>query len=102
MTVSELAVNILQDTVPRKRAVANREGDRGDVSVTAGEGANTGSTQMDPGPLLNWTLDEYCRERTGLMNVLHFDAMAVDGRNVVVYDRNRFKRDPALSAWKQK
>lgn len=33
------------------------------------------------------------------MNVKCFDAMVVDGRNLAMYERNRFGRDTLLGAW---
>lgn len=57
---------------------------------------------MSLGPLPNWTLDEYGRECAGLMNVKIFDAMAVDGENLVIYDKSRFERDSTLNTWKKR
>lgn len=57
---------------------------------------------MDLGTLPNWTLDVDCRERVGLMDVNRFEAMAVDGKNLVMYDRCRFECDTALGAWRNR
>lgn len=84
MTVSLLAVNMLQDTAIRERVEVLREEDRDNVFVTVPAGAATESTRMDLGPLPSWTLDKYCNESAGLMDVKHLDAMAVDGGNLVV------------------
>lgn len=51
--------------------------------------------------LPNWMLDEVRGKCEGMMNVKHFDTLAVDGSNLVVHDRNRFQRDTALAAWKR-
>lgn len=53
---------------------------------------------MDICPLSSWTLSEYRRELAGLMYVKYFDAMVVDGRNLVKCDRNCFKRDTSFCA----
>lgn len=50
---------------------------------------------MDLGPLLNWTLEDYRRVCAALMDVNHFEAIAVDGKHLVIYDGNRFERDTA-------
>lgn len=44
------------------------------------------------------TLLEYCRECEEMINVGRFSAMAVDGKNLVMYDRNNLQRDTALGA----
>lgn len=36
------------------------------------------------------------------MDVRRFTAMAVDGCNLVMYDRNNFQRDTSLDAWKRR
>lgn len=36
-----------------------------------------------------------------LINLKFFDAMAIDDKNLVVYDGSRFERDTALGAWKR-
>lgn len=53
---------------------------------------------MDLDPMPQWTLGEYCCECAGLTDVKRFNLMAVDGRNRVMYDTNRFERDTALDA----
>lgn len=63
--------------------------------------AFTGSTQIGLDSIPNWTLDEYCRAGATLLDVKLFETMAVDGKSLVVYNCNRFKRDAALSAWKK-
>lgn len=64
------------------------------------EGVSSASTQMVVRPVPMWTSDEYCRKCAGLMDVKRSDAMAIDGRSLVMYGRNRFERDTSLSAWK--
>lgn len=59
------------------------------------ERASTGSTQMDLSPAPNWTLDEYRRKCAALVDMNYFDAIAVGGKNLVVYDRSRFERETA-------
>lgn len=36
------------------------------------------------------------------MDVKRFDVMTVDGKNLVMYNRNHLERDTALGAWKQR
>lgn len=50
-----------------------------------------GNTRIDPGPLPSWPLEEYLRECAGVMDVKRFDAMGVDGTNLVIYDLYRFE-----------
>lgn len=57
---------------------------------------------MNLGPLQNWTSDENRRECAAVMIVKRFVALAVVGRNLVVYDRNRLERDTVSGAWKQR
>lgn len=74
-----------------------QERDRRDhVPTTARNEASPGSTQADPASLQDWTLDEYRGYCAGLVDVKRFDAMADNGKNLAVYDRNRFGRDTAL------
>lgn len=54
------------------------------------------------GSLPNWTLHEYLRESVGLMDVKGFDAMDVDGKVFVAYDRSYFDCNAALAAWKRR
>lgn len=76
-----------------------REEDRHDaVSANARGKAATEDTQMDLGPLPNWTLAEYRRAYAGMMNVSRFDSMTFEGKNLVIYDRSPFERDNALGA----
>lgn len=56
--------------------------------------------KTDLGPVPSWTLDWYWRECAGLTNVKRYIALAIDGSNLVMYDRNRFERDTALAACK--
>lgn len=94
-----LEVSMLQNTTSCDRVETIQKGDRrGDVSATAHERAAPRSIQMRFDPLSNWTLGEYRRVCAGLMNEKHFDAMAVKGKNLVIHNRNGFKRDTALSA----
>lgn len=37
-----------------------------------------------------------------MMDVKRFDAIAVDGKNLVIYDRNCFKCDTVLGVWKRR
>lgn len=57
---------------------------------------------MDLAPLPNWTLDEYCRDCAGMIDIKRFDDMTVDGRNIVFYIRNRLEHDTALCVWKRR
>lgn len=90
--------------VPQNNAICKsveiirEEGRRDDVSATAREEATAKDTQVDLSPPPNWSLDEYHRECTGMMDVKRFDSTALDGRNLVVYDQNCFERDTAMGA----
>lgn len=55
---------------------------------------------MDFGPVTNWTLNEYCCESAGLMDVKRFDARAADDKNILIYDPSRSERYTDLGAWK--
>lgn len=80
-----------------KRAeVVRGKNQRGDTTAAASERAPAGHTRTGFGPLLQRTLNEYCRECAGVMDVKRFDAMVVDGESLVVYERSCFKRDTAL------
>lgn len=57
---------------------------------------------MDLCPVPRWTLDEYYSERVVLTSVNRFDAMAVGGWNLEIYDRTRFERDTVLGARKRR
>lgn len=61
-----------------------------------------GSTRMHLCLVPNWKLDAYCRDCAGSMCVKRFGGTAVDGKNLVVYDRSCFERDTALRAWKRR
>lgn len=65
------------------------------------ERAFTANLRMDLGLLPNWTWDDYRQECAGLLSGKRFEAMAADGRNLVVYDRRRMERETALSLWKK-
>lgn len=56
---------------------------------------------MDLGPLQNSTLDESFREGVSLMDVKRFHSTTVEVENLVMYSRNRFKRDTVSGAWKR-
>lgn len=56
---------------------------------------------MDFSPLPNWALDEYRCKCAGLIDGKSFDAIDVGGKNLAIYDRNCFKRDTVLGAWKR-
>lgn len=90
---------MLQDRTSNGRAERDKEKDRRD-DVFSCEGVSTASTRMDLGPLSSWTLDEFCCECAGLTDVKRFEAMTVDGKNLFMYDCNRFELDTALGAWK--
>lgn len=53
---------------------------------------------MDLGYLPSWTSDDYRQKRAGLMEVKRFEAMAANSKNLVIYDRSRFKRNTGLGA----
>lgn len=37
-----------------------------------------------------------------MIDVGHFSTMDVNGKSLVMYDRNSFQRETALGAWKQR
>lgn len=91
-----------QNNANHKRTEDSRDGDQGDnILATAREEADTRDTRMDLGLLPNWTLDEYHRVCASMMGMKRFAAMAVAGKNLVIYDSNRFERDTALGMWKR-
>lgn len=53
---------------------------------------------MDLCTVPQWALDELHLDCADLMNVKHFDAMMVDSKNLVMYDRNCLKCDTASNA----
>lgn len=57
---------------------------------------------MDFGPVSNLTVYEYRRKCAELLEVKGFDATAVYGKDLAIYDRNRFEQDMALDAWKRR
>lgn len=63
-------------------------------------GATRRKEAKDTGPDLRCTVSEYLSERGVMINVMCFSAMAVNGKNLVMYSRNSFQRDTALGAWK--
>lgn len=54
------------------------------------------------GLLPNWTLDNYRFESADMTDVERFESIAIDGRNLVVYDRSRFERDTVMGGWKRR
>lgn len=89
---------VSQDNASSGRAKGSQgNGGRNDGPATVFEEAFTGSTPLDFGSVPNWTFDQYRSECAGLMVVKHFDAMAVDGKNLVMYDCSCFERDTPLS-----
>lgn len=56
------------------------------------KGASMVSTQLDFGPMPNWTLVNYRREFMCLIDAKRFKVMAFDCKNLLVYDRSRFER----------
>lgn len=88
---------MLQDIVTSRRAERNRENAPRDF-VPAREEHSTGSFQINLGLLLVWTSKKFCRDCAGLTDAEHSEAMAVDGKNLLVYNRNHFERDIALGA----
>lgn len=92
----------------------NGKGDRDEESTTSLIGGVTNVLREevielthreevgDAGSDLRWTLAEYRQECRGLMDVGCFSAMAVDRGNLVMYDRNNFQWDTALSDWKRR
>lgn len=59
----------------------------------------SGDTRMDHDLLPNWTLVKYRCKCAGLMDVKRFYSMAIDVRNLVTDEGNRFERNTALGAW---
>lgn len=53
---------------------------------------------MNPGAEPNLTLDEHRRDCADPQDVKRFGAMAFDGKNFVMCNRNCFERDAALGA----
>lgn len=92
---------MMQDNVASGSTEKDREESRRD-DVPAHKGATTECTQTGLDPYPNWRLEEYRRECTDLRDVKHFDAIAVDAENPVIYDRSHFERDTALGAWKRR
>lgn len=90
-----------RDNVNNGRAKRGREEDRCDGGP-AREEAPTGGTRMDFSPVRNWTLDEYYRECADLMSLKPPDAMAVDVKSLVMYNRNHFECDTGLGAWRRR
>lgn len=68
------------------------------VPATAREKLSTRSTWTNLGLVLQRTLDGYRPECAELMDLKRFDATAADGKNLVVYNRNRSKHDTASGA----
>lgn len=76
-----------------------------DGQNAAGEVTNVAEVPesgTDLGPVLRKTLEEYHRECGEMMDAGRLCAMAVDGRYLVIYDRNRFERDTVLGAWQRR
>lgn len=98
---SVLSFSMLQDNTNRKLAEGIQDGDRRDgISDSAHKETATDDTRIDLGLLLKKTMGESRCE--GMMGVRCFDAMVVDGRNCVIYDKFNFERDTALGAWKRR
>lgn len=57
---------------------------------------------MNLGSSQTRTLDEYCPECAGLMDLKSFDTLVRDDKNLVIYSRNRFGWDAALGTWKRR
>lgn len=93
-------MTILQNTANRERAkIILEQQQRDDVRATAREETATGSTRMDPSPFPNWTLDEHRHKCVYLTEVKRSDSMAIDARNLVIYNRNCFEHETELGAW---
>lgn len=75
---------------------------RVNVAATVGENNAAGDSRLDFGLSPKCTLEKYCRECAGPMSVKGIDAMAVDRRNLVMYDQERFERDTAMGEWKRR
>lgn len=92
-----------QNNKNRERVEVFREDvRRNDLRASVCENDAAKDTQMDLGPTLHQTLEEYRVECAGFIDDKRFDAMAVDGSNIVMHDRSCFERDAALGAWKQR
>lgn len=50
--------------------------------------------------MLQWILAESVCKCAGLMDVMRFDAMKTEGKNLVVYDPSHFERGTTSNAWK--
>lgn len=101
--MSAFSFSMLHVNKNRERAEIIWDGVRSDVvSYIAREEATTRNTRMDLRPLPNWTLNYHCRKCAGMMDMKRFDAMALECRNLVIYDRNRFESDTALGACKRR
>lgn len=100
--ISLLSFNMSSENANWERSEGIREEDRRDdiSGIVRGE-AGTGDIRKDLGLLPNWTLHKYCCECAGMIDVGRFDFLAVDSRNLVIYDRNCFERDTDLGAWKR-
>lgn len=68
--------------------------------VTVHENDSAGNTQMDLRHLPICVLEDYHRKCAGLVDVKRFNAMSDNGKNLVMFDQNRFERDTALGGWK--
>lgn len=88
---------MLQGSATNGHAEKGRAEDRFS-DVLPREKVSTESTQMDLSLLPNCTSDVCCLECPGLGDVKCFEAITVDGKNLVIYNRSRFKRDTALGA----
>lgn len=100
---SALSSSMPEDSTNCERAEVIRDGDcRNLVSDIAYEEVAMGDTRLSFGLSPNWMLEEYCCECAGMMDTKRLDAVVVDGRDPVIYDRNRLERDTAIGAWKRR
>lgn len=56
----------------------------------------------DLGPTPRWTLADYHRKCAGMFDERRYRAIVTDGRNLVIYDRNRRDLDTAVGAWQRR
>lgn len=98
---SDLTVVMSQDSVGSKRTIKDRGEDQNDDVATRAV-ALTRSTRIELRSMPSCKLNEYYRGSPRLMDVKRLDAMAADGKNLVIYDCSLSKHDTALSAWERR
>lgn len=77
-----------------------------DVDREAASGSARVGDSVQPAleicPVPRWTLADYQRECKGPYDETLSRAMATDGRNLLIYDRNCHERDTALGTWQRR